>query len=105
MISRPESITVKVHEREFNIVTTNEREPLYVSTLAQYVDEAMKQVEESTQIVDTSQLAVMAALDITDELFRLRDHKDERGSRTDKVITQLIDRLDQAINQKDSKVK
>jgi cell division protein ZapA len=105
MITRPESITVKVHGREFNIVTTNEREPLYISTLAQYVDEAMTQVAESTQIVDTSQLAVMAALDITDELFRLRDRKEEHGSRTGKAITQLIDRLDQAINQRDLKVK
>ncbi len=102
MITRPESITVKVHGREFNIVATNEREPLYISTLAQYVDEAMRRVAESTQIVDTSQLAVMAALDITDELFRLRDRKEEHGSRTGKVITQLIDKLDQAINQKDS---
>lgn len=47
-------------------------DPGYVEQLAAYVDQQMKEVGRSTNIVDSLRIAVLAALNITDELFRAR---------------------------------
>jgi cell division protein ZapA len=48
-------------------------EPEYVTSLARYVDEKMRAAGESTPTADSLRLAVLAALNIADELFRCRD--------------------------------
>src|SRR5262245_65801517 len=45
----------------------------YVARLAIYVDEKMRAAAESTPTGDTLRLAVLAALNIADELFRCRE--------------------------------
>lgn len=45
----------------------------YVARLATYVDEKMRAAAESTPTSDSLRLAVLAALNIADELFRCRD--------------------------------
>src|SRR5512146_2078444 len=48
-------------------------DPDYVARLASYVDEKMRAAAESTPTGDALRLAVLAALNIADELFRCRD--------------------------------
>jgi cell division protein ZapA len=48
-------------------------EPDYVAELARYVDEKMEAAGEQTPSGDLLRLAVIAALNIADELFRNRD--------------------------------
>jgi cell division protein ZapA len=48
-------------------------EPDYVMHLAQYVDDKMRAAGESAPTGDPLRLAVLAALNIADELFRCRD--------------------------------
>jgi cell division protein ZapA len=48
-------------------------EPEYVISLARYVDDKMRAAGESTPTPDSLRLAVLAALNIADELFRCRD--------------------------------
>jgi cell division protein ZapA len=45
----------------------------YVHELATYVNEKMRAAAESTPSGDTMRLAVLAALNIADELFRCQD--------------------------------
>lgn len=45
----------------------------YVARLATYVDEKMRAAAESTPTGDSLRLAVLAALNIADELFRCRE--------------------------------
>ena len=47
-------------------------EPGYVEQLAAYVDEQMREVSKSAGAVDSVRVAVLAALNIADECFRLR---------------------------------
>ena len=49
-----------------------ELEVKYVQRLAKFVDEKMHAIAESTGIVDTQKLAVLAALAIADELHSLK---------------------------------
>jgi cell division protein ZapA len=71
-------------------------DPEYVVRLAAFVDEKMRAVSESTPSGDSVRLAVLAALNIADELFRCRDATDQRdgqlAERTEE-LERILDRL------------
>jgi cell division protein ZapA len=55
-------------------------DPGYVEKLAASVDEQMKDVSRSTGAVDSVRIAVLAALNLADECFRLRRQAEEARS-------------------------
>jgi len=67
-----------------------------VLQLAMFVDEKMRAAAESTPSGDPLRLAVLAALNIADELFRCRDATDQRNGqlaeRTEE-LERLLDRV------------
>ncbi|MDH5174400.1 MAG: cell division protein ZapA [Elusimicrobiota bacterium] len=89
-------IPVKIYNREF-IIEGGNWDPLYISALAKYVDEQMNRIANTSNIVDTSRVAVLAALNIADELFRLRESKDTSGQEISKRSDELVKLLDQAL--------
>jgi cell division protein ZapA len=56
-------------------------DPAYLQQLAAYVDEQMREVNRTTGPVDSVRIAVLAALNIADERFRLKERIDEAESR------------------------
>jgi cell division protein ZapA len=54
----------------------------YVQELAAYVDKKMKEIAESSQTADSLKVAVMAALNIADELFQER----ENAKKLDSIV-------------------
>ncbi|MBZ5559383.1 MAG: cell division protein ZapA [Acidobacteriia bacterium] len=64
-------ISVEINGQRYPIRST--LEPEYVAQLAAYVDGKMRAAAESTPTGDSLRLAVLAALNIADELFRSRD--------------------------------
>ena len=57
-------------------------DPGYVEKLAAFVDEQMKGVSRATGAVDSVRIAVLAALNLADECFRLRREVEEAQSST-----------------------
>src|SRR4029077_20070679 len=78
-------------------VEANSGDDLYVNRLAQLVEERMKEIKEESKVVDSSKLAVMAAMNISDELFRLRDSKGSHSEAFETRAGELIKMLDQAL--------
>jgi cell division protein ZapA len=71
-------------------------DPEYVSRLAQYVDEKMRAAAETAPSSDHVRLAVLAALNIADELHRVRDATRDRDGRLAEragELERLVDRL------------
>lgn len=64
-------IPVQIHGLQYPIRST--LDPEYVARLAAYVDDRIRIVAESAASGDSLRLAVLAALNIADELFRCRD--------------------------------
>ncbi len=64
-------IPVEIHGQRYPI--RSGLDPAYVARLAAYVDEKMRAAADSTPTGDSLRLAVLAALNIADELFRSRD--------------------------------
>jgi cell division protein ZapA len=68
----------------------------YVARLAAYVDDKMRATADVTPTGDTVRLAVLAALNIADELFRCRDTTRERdGELADRAgeLERVLDRV------------
>ena len=63
-------ISVEIHGQRYPIRSGLDQE--YVARLASYVDEKMRAAAESTPTGDSLRLAVLAALNVADELFRCR---------------------------------
>jgi cell division protein ZapA len=71
-------------------------DPDYVARLASYVDEKMRAAGESTPTGDSLRLAVLAALNVADELFRCRDAARTRtGEIAERAgeLEKLLDRV------------
>jgi len=66
-----EVVPVDIQGQRYPIRTS--LEPEYVARLAQYVEQKMRAAADSTTTGDALRLAVLAALNIADELFRCRD--------------------------------
>ena len=80
-------------------------DPGYVEALAAFVDGQMKDVSRSSAAVDSVRIAVLAALNLADEVFRLRRELDEAQSRaqaggqSDERIARLATRLGSALGE------
>ena len=64
-------VSVEICGQRYPIRSTLDAE--YVSRLATYVDEKIRAAGEATSSGDGQRLAVLAALNIADELFRCRE--------------------------------
>lgn len=78
-------------------VEANAGEELYVNRLAQHVEQKMREMKEESKIVDSYKLAVMAAMNITDELFRQQEAKGSSTKGLDQKIEEWTHILDQAL--------
>src|SRR6476659_9205459 len=87
-------ISVEINGQRYPIRSTLDQE--YVARLATYVDEKMRAAADSTPTGDSLRLAVLAALNIADELFRCRDttlERDGRLAERAQELERLVDRL------------
>lgn len=64
-------VNVRIYGEHYPLRTAEP--PARLEELARYVDARMREVAASGKVVVTSKIAVLAALYIADELFRLRE--------------------------------
>jgi len=65
------SVTVSVANQRLSLKT--EAKPKYVKELASFVDAKLKEAKRSGRTVTTQSIALLAAMNIADELYQLRD--------------------------------
>ena len=88
------TIPVHIHGQRYPIRSS--LEPEYVAKLASYVEEKMRSVADAAPSGDSLRFAVLAALNITDELFRCREATRVRdGEIAERAgeIERLLDRV------------
>jgi cell division protein ZapA len=87
-------VPVDIHGQRYPI--RSGLDPEYVARLATFVDEKMRAAADSTPTGDSLRLAVLAALNIADELFRCRDttlERDGRLAERAQELERMLDRL------------
>jgi len=90
------SVRVEIFDQGYNLRGTD---PDYILKLAEYVDAKMRAVAEQTHTVDSSRLAVLAALNIADEFHILRRKADGGTSDSSKRTRQLLSALDEVLQE------
>lgn len=67
-------VTVKINDFEYSLKGAEDAE--YISSLAQYVNEKVESIKNNNRKLGTSELSVLAAVNIVDELFKFNvDYK------------------------------
>lgn len=89
---KKQSIKVNIYGQEYPI--KSDADATYVQQIAEYVDRKMKEVAEKVPARIHSQLAVLAALHIADELFKEREDKEKKLSEVEEKTQSLIEWLD-----------
>jgi cell division protein ZapA len=85
---------VKIYGEAYPLRTGEDE--AYATEVARYVDEKMHEVAASGKVVSTTKIAVLAALNIADELFRLRRGGD--GPAAEQRILKLAEQLERALH-------
>ena len=87
-------LAVEIHGQRYPIRSS--LDPEYVARLATYVDEKMRAAADTSPSGDSMRLAVIAALNVADELFRCRDASRARsGELAERAqeLERLVDRV------------
>jgi cell division protein ZapA len=98
---REPNVRVDIYDQSYSINSgENGENEEYVKELAAYVDAKMREIADSTRMVDSLKVAVLAALNISDELLTLRRRqKDLEGplrQRVEKCVAMVERALEQS---------
>ena len=85
----PGRVDVEIFGKVYTV--RGEKDVEYVRRVAEYVDRKMREMSQVTDTVSTSRIAILAALNIADEFFDLREETDEFESRM-KNLSRKIDK-------------
>jgi cell division protein ZapA len=89
----PTSVTVTIYGHEYTL--KGEADSDYVQKVARFVDRKMKEVADSSTVASTAKVAILAAINIADELFRERQKRHEALAALDERtghIAQLLEK-------------
>jgi len=77
MAEKPNLVHVQIFGQTYAVKAGSD--PAYVEKLAAFVDSQMTDVSRGSGAVDSLKVAVLAALNIADECFRLREENAHAG--------------------------
>ena len=93
------TVKVEIYDQTYHI--RGELDEAYVTELARYVDAKMREISEATHTIDSLRLAVLAALNMADELHALRQRQGELQGAVRKRAEQCISLVERALRQSD----
>ncbi len=76
-----------------------EADPSYILELAEFVDLKMREVTQKLPVAAVSKVAILASLNIADELFKERANKQRVGTDVTGRTAELLRRLDEVLGE------
>jgi cell division protein ZapA len=95
MADQPNLIEVEIFGQTYTVRAG--ADPRYIERLAAHVDAQMREVSRTSGAVDTLRIAVLAALNLADEGFRLRSEGHEGEHELQERAARLACELDAAL--------
>jgi cell division protein ZapA len=86
---------IEIYDQVYNVNSGQSDE--YLRGLAAYVDAKMHDISEATHIADSLKVAVLAALNIADELFTLRERQNQIEGPLRKRVQKCVSMVEKAI--------
>ena len=87
--------TVHIFGREYKIKGHADKD--YIERMAKYVDGKMKELATNSSLPTSDKLAILAALNIADELFQERDKTSETMSSVEEKADQMINVINECL--------
>jgi cell division protein ZapA len=90
------TVSVKILDKEYQ-VSCQEHEVDALTSSARFLDQQMRQIRESGKVFGLDRIAVMAALNLANELLQKRNAVDDVKREADGVLRRLTERVDHAL--------
>jgi cell division protein ZapA len=90
-----ENVKIEIYDQIYTV--SSGQSDKYLQELAAYVDSKMREVAEATHIVDSVKVAVLASLNIADELFTARERQQQIEGPLRKRVEKCVDLVEKAI--------
>jgi cell division protein ZapA len=88
---------IEIYDQMYNV--NGEQDEEYLKELAAYVDGKMRTIAESTHMVDSLKVAVLAALNIADEMFTMRQKQQQIEGPLRKRVEKCVSLVEKALEQ------
>ena len=89
-------VKVSIFGQEYTVKAP--ADPAYIQSIAEYVNSKMKEVQDELPTAQSStRIAILASMNITDELFNIRKTKENEKSEVDAKISSLVELIDESI--------
>jgi cell division protein ZapA len=87
MSDKKHVVKVSILGDEYTI--RSDETPEHTRAVAEYVDQAIRRVLESSQVVETQRAVIMTALQVTSELFQARAARQELDRQMDALAAEI----------------
>jgi cell division protein ZapA len=94
---RERHMKIEIYDQMYNV--NGEQDEEYLKELAAYVDGKMRTIAESTHMVDSLKVAVLAALNIADEMFTMRQKQQQIEGPLRKRVEKCVSLVEKALEQ------
>ena len=89
-------IKITIFGQEYSVKAP--ADPTYIKKIAEYVDTKMREVQSGFNSTQSSnRIAILSAMNITDELFNARKKGDSDDNDIEEKITSLIELIDDSV--------
>jgi cell division protein ZapA len=96
MTDRTARVSVRILEKEYQVACLPEERSELLDS-AEFLNTKMREIRDGGSIVGLDRIAVMAALNITHELLRLRGRGETQDSDVGQKLRQLRERVEGAL--------
>jgi cell division protein ZapA len=90
-------VKIEIYNQTYNVNADGNEE--YLKELAAFVDQKMRSVAEATQTIDSVRVAVLAALNIADELFTVRKRQTDIEGPIRRRVEKCVAMVEKALEQ------
>ena len=94
----PNSINVQLLDRDYQVACTREERPA-LEAAARHLDDTMREIKESGRVLGVERIAIMAALNITNELLSERGVQGGASEAAQGEIDRLTRRIESALDE------
>ena len=101
MSTKPKTVDISIMGRSYRVTCADDEREALLAAVA-YVDKKMNEIKASSKVAGTERLAVMAALNIANELLSIKLGSGFDIAELKRRMNSVQSKLDQALSQQDS---
>ena len=91
----PGQIYVNIFGTDYSLVSDNNEE--YLKEIARYLDDKMREIDRSQNLKSVSKVAILAALNIVEELFQEREYREKLVSEINEEARNMNNSLSELL--------